>query len=168
MLKKLEIYKNKHYPFPGFITPFPVVVDKHSPTYKGAAIMFSENCIYDFNDDDQLDINKLFGFSIGFHHKNSFRFGWRPNLISSEIDIFSYEYVNGVRESYPITNVKLNVWNSFFMYYCPSEKTISYVINNDVYKHNVDMSNYYGLGYTLGLYFGGNRKAPHKITVFKK
>ncbi len=39
-------------------------------------IEFDETAIYTDNTEDKYDVNKLFGFSNGLHHKNSYRFGW--------------------------------------------------------------------------------------------
>ena len=39
-------------------------------------VSFTESCRYNVGK-DQSDINKLFGFSVGMHHKNSVRVGWR-------------------------------------------------------------------------------------------
>ena len=50
-----------------------------------------------FATDDHLDVNKLFGMSYGFHHKNSARFGWRWDLEKNLVEILGYTYVNGVR-----------------------------------------------------------------------
>lgn len=36
---------------------------------------FTEQHKYNFTDENKYDINKLFGFSIGYHHNNSYRFG---------------------------------------------------------------------------------------------
>ena len=50
------------------------------------AAKFNSSAIYDLGNDNQDDVNKLFGFSDCYsaHHSNSARFGWRWNLESSK------------------------------------------------------------------------------------
>ena len=83
--------------------------------------MFTDSCMFDLHDEDQWDVNKLFGFSIGHHHNNSsFRFGWRPLLNNMTIEIVAYEYHDGWRmKTMPICEVKLNKWYKFKIIYLP-------------------------------------------------
>lgn len=138
--------------------------------------------MFDLHDEDQWDVNKLFGFSIGYHHKTSFRFGWRPILSENKIEIVGYEYHDGIRQpTMPIGRIELNKWYKFELSYVPHlyEGTLwelysSYGVYTESHsllfhhKNIFNLKKKSGLGYTLGIYFGGNERAPHKITIFKK
>lgn len=67
-----------------------------------------ESCIYDHGDSDQLDANKLPGFTdclyesimkIKPQHQNSCRIGWRWNLEKECFEAAPYLYVNGARKN---------------------------------------------------------------------
>lgn len=167
---KITIKKGKHYPW---LIPIglPIWVNKNKPTIKCANFKFTNSCMFDLHDEDQWDVNKLFGFSIGHHHRNnSFRFGWRPNLKNNTIEIVAYEYHNGVRmKTKPLYEIELYRWYTFTIYYNPIKEKIFYLINDQIYSFDTgDLKKKYGLGYTLGIYFGGNEKAPQNITILRK
>jgi len=140
--------------------------------------MFTDSCMFNLHDEDQWDVNKLFGFSIGNHHSgSSFRFGWRPILKNNTIEIVAYEYHDGIRQkTMPIAEVKLNKWYQYQIGYFPRLNRTHYVINDSeiINGTNYQFSNDFtlkkksGLGYTLGVYFGGNEKAPQNIVICKK
>jgi hypothetical protein len=115
-------------------------------------------------------VNKLFGFSIGHHHNNSsFRFGWRPILSENLIEIVAYEYHDGFRmKTMPICRVELNKWHDFTIIYNANKNKSIYFVNEVEFYNEVKLMKKYGLGYTLGIYFGGNEKAPQDITIYKK
>ena len=178
---KIKIRKGTHYPY---LIPiaFPYYVKADDINYREARFMFTDSCMFDLHDEDQHDVNKLFGFSIGHHHKrSSFRFGWRPILKNNTIEICAYEYHDGVRQkTMPIHEVKLNKQYQFRISYLPHIDRTHYLIS-DVETHDFisDKKSYSfandfvlkkksGLGYTLGVYFGGNEKAPQNITIYKK
>ena len=166
----MRICKNRRRPFLRIQKPVVIRRNKSFTIYK--EFLFESSAIYKFDDEDQFDVNKLFGFSIGCHHKNSYRFGWRPSSDLTKIEIVGYEYRNGIRvPTIPICEILPYRWYSFSMHYDSEFETLDYVvcdlsgdgcaaIESDMkLKHNIQ------LGYTLGLYFGGNKKAPHDITI---
>jgi hypothetical protein len=170
---KIKILKNKHYPFPYFFLALPVWTGKFKEIEKN--FMFTESCLYDLQNNDQFDVNKLFGFSIGLHHNISFRFGWRALPNEKKIEILTDEYHDGIRqEQKSIGKINIDVWYKFqLIYYWDNvnEKTIYYLYNPyESYgiTNNFSIKKKSGLGYTLGLYFGGNKKAPHDIIIYKK
>jgi hypothetical protein len=168
---RITIRKNRHYPFPYFFTTLPKWVGKHKSTKMEKKYMFTESCLYDLHNDDQLDINKLFGFSIGWHHNTSFRFGWRPDIKTNEIEIFGYEYHDGIRQKpFLIQKIKINIWYEFKLSYSSQLQMSGYQISikpNTVINNFFNLKKKYGLGYTLGAYFGGNQKAPQNIHINK-
>jgi hypothetical protein len=156
-----EIKKGKH--FSGIHLKLHLGVDKII-----RKIVFDNSCIYNFKNEDQYDINKLFGLSFGHHHNNSARFGWRAN--EDKIEIYAYYYSKGSICYANICSVKSNV---------PYEYSI--LIENGVYIFQVENSEGYvigshiankaetcGWGYYLYPYFGGNNTAPHDMIILMK
>jgi hypothetical protein len=169
---KLKIPKNKRRPFPYFAIYLPLIINRDKPFILTKHFKFTDSSIYLFHDEDQHDVNKLFGFSIGLHHDNSIRFGWRPNKDLSRMEIVGYEYRDKIRiPTIPICEVKLNKWYKYELIYHNKTNEIEYsVIDNDKvynFKHQLKMKNKYNWGYKLDLYFGGNKKAPHDIIIYK-
>lgn len=153
------IFKGFHY---SIGTPRGLYFNQKEISYE---ITFTDSCIYDLNSTDQLDTNKLFG--IGYfptHHYNSVRFGWRYNTENLQMEIMGYWYINQVRYYQPLRFVNINE---------PHEYTISITPDN----HNlfIDSQNVLtiplggrSIGYKLSPYFGGNRRAPHKMKIIFK
>ena len=166
---KIRIKKGRHYPY---LIPiiFPFWVRKNNNNCRSAQFMFTDSCMFDLHDEDQWDVNKLFGFSIGHHHNgSSFRFGWRPILSENKIEIVAYEYHDGVRQkTMPICKIELNQWYKFTGLYNNIINKSVYFVNKINFINNMKLINKSGLGYTLGVYFGGNEKAPQDITIYKK
>jgi len=132
-------------------------------------VLFTESCLYKFNDIDDYDVNKLFGISFGLHHKNSARFGW--NVDGSKIKIFAYCYKLGVRyirdiASLPIDKIHIFQINVYKAYY---EFKITDFDGNVLGWTNITKAQ--GTkkwGYKLFPYFGGNKPAPQDITIKMK
>lgn len=177
---KVVTKKGRHYPY---LIPiaFPFWVSGKEDSRREAKFIFTESCMFDLHDEDQHDVNKLFGFSIGMHHNTSFRFGWRPLLNNRTIEIVAYEYHDNVRQNtMPICEVQLNKQYRFRLVYLPKVKRSYYsvmdvethklILHREIYEfiNDVDLIKKSGLGYTLGIYFGGNEKAPQDITIHKK
>jgi hypothetical protein len=143
------------------------------PFYKTklkAEIKFDKSCLYDLNNQDQLDINKLFGFSKGHHHWNSYRFGWR--CVENKIELLAYIYVNGKR---------INEWEQdIHLTFLDVDKTYKLSLKSshnkcyfkvlDEFDQLVIIREYpvlsrFKLGYILNPYFGGTSKAPHDMEI---
>jgi hypothetical protein len=171
-MKKL-IPKNKRRPFPYFDFFIPVLIKKDKDYSITRYFRFTESAIYHFNDEDQYDVNKLFGFSFGWHHKNSVRFGWRPNGDLTKIEIVGYEYINKLRvPTIPICDVKLNEWYKYQLKYRGGTfGQIEYSVTDGEKQfdtvHPITLKKKINLGYRLYLYFGGNKKAPHDIVIYQ-
>ena len=167
-MTRIKIKKGRHYPW---LIPiaFPFWVRKDDSNYRSAQFMFTDSCMFDLKDEDQWDVNKLFGFSLGMHHKTSFRFGWRPILKNRTIEIVAYEYHDGFRfKTMPICEVELNKWHKFTVSYNNKANKSFYFVNRHCITNTVNLMKKSGLGYTLGVYFGGNEKAPQDITIYKR
>lgn len=143
----------------------------HQETYD---VIFDDNCRYDIGQ-DQTDKNKLFGWSYGFHHINSARVTWYYDKECDGIRLCLYIYNDGKCIKHNDSNLykigeKLNI--KLTSYICNNtisneeEWRIEMIVNETaitsciISKHN--LCNW---GYTLGLYFGGNCRAPHDISV---
>ena len=69
-------------------------------------------------------------------------------------------------------DIDINVPYTFGITYSPLGFTKYVVTNRKTNEVNVHTNNHYqikksGWGYRLGLYFGGNEKAPQTIEIFK-
>jgi hypothetical protein len=132
-------------------------------------VVFEYDCKYDLSDDDQLDINKLFG--VGFfphHHRNSIRYGWRWNNDRHVIELFAYVYDRGKRKAQYILDLKIGVQYTLCLFI--NTENCLFVIQDQrgwtirtlLIKHTIPIML---LGYTLHPYFGGNKTAPHSMTI---
>jgi hypothetical protein len=130
-------------------------------------IIFTDSCKYDLGSEDQYDINKLFGIGyFPWHHYNSVRFGWRYNIANNNISIFSYWYHNKIRNYELMGSVELNDLN-FYLIQIKDNQHELIVLNRSldiVMEHVVDVPPK-SIGYYLKPFFGGNKPAPHDITI---
>jgi hypothetical protein len=136
-MKKVTIKKGKHSPFWRF--PRLYIKPKGIRIY----VIFTESCKYTLNSEDQLDWNKMAGFSRGKHHTDSLRLVWRWNPSIQKIEVGEYRYKNGERISSVIKTVDLYTTYKFTLM--------------------LHEGNYPWWGYKLFPYFGGNNPAPHDI-----
>lgn len=159
-MKVYTIRKGKHRAWP---FRFGLYLSKKKIRFR---VVFDMSCKYQLPGEDQGDINKLFG--IGYfpdHHKESARFGWRYNEDINKIELFAYCYVNGKRITELITTVPFHQSHVleieitdhlyYFNVYKDSFKATFVTTHNHTRKW----------GFPLGVYFGGNQPAPHKITI---
>jgi hypothetical protein len=131
--------------------------------------LFAPSCRYIFGDEDQHDNNKLFGFSVGHHHKNSYRFAWKYDPAKDKIGIWAYMYLDGERHSSLVTYVQLRKFYHFKVSYFPKKRTLHFEIDGCGYSYKLlnNQLTKTGFGYTLGPYFGGNRTAPKEMIIYQ-
>ncbi len=131
------------------------------------SVVFNESCRYDLsNKEDILDVNKLFGYSIGFNpHINSVRFGWNYNPKNDKIDLFSYIYEGGARKFEFIKSVNFN--HKYYLSIDKEKDYFSFHINDgiDIFGSKVKSNLDFEIGFSLWPYFGGTSLAPHKISI---
>lgn len=163
-MSKLTILKGWHRPFNKSWLP---------KFYFGkkllkASYIFTDSCKYDIGS-DQSDINKLFGLSFSLSpHKNSIRVGWRYVPSSSNIELLSYIYKDGARSWKPLCFVGLNEEVSVEISRFGTIAKIEAKSESESSVILLDANGLWGkFSYELGLYFGGNRTAPHKMSVIK-
>lgn len=128
-------------------------------------VKFDSSAIYHtVSSSNQVDINKLYGFSDNNeqHQKFSARFGWRWRYDS--LQIFGYVYNNGILNLTRLGTVEIG-----------SENSCSIKVNKDTYLFTLNgketiMPRASGTaaarGYKLYPYFGGDEVAPHEISIW--
>lgn len=171
---KIIIRKGHHYPFPFFQLFKPIVFWKKETTIE-REFMFTKSCLDSYDgDEDYFDINKLFGFSLGRHHKNSFRIGWRSNFTGEVIRLYAYYYIDGVRHSGAyMGSVPIDKMHKMSITLDKDLNSIIFQISGAFFDKVVSLEKERNnklpwFGYMLGAYFGGNKKAPKDITIIKK
>jgi len=160
-LKKYTIKKGSHYS--GFhLSPF---YDKNIAKYE---VVFSKSCIYDLQNQDQYDVNKLFGLSYGYHHIDSVRFGWRAD--GDKIEISAYCYRDGERLIKEMCHIDIDKPYLFEI------KNIGSYYELELKDESSGFFSYariakpaiIKLGYRLFPYFGGNQIAPHEMEILMR
>lgn len=126
------------------------------------------------NEDDK-DVNKLFGFSFGHHHNNSIRLGWLPVLGNeSTVELFLYYYNKAnpnyrgtFSESGPVIESLGFILKNTFHTCTIADNHVSIEhaggYSNDT--HYLFVKPKFKLGYLLYPYYGGDNTAPVNIKV---
>lgn len=129
---------------------------------------FDESARYNLNNNDQFDINKLFGFADAnsLHHDNSARFGWRYNVDKRMVEILTYVYQAGVVSYELITDVAINANHQYQI--TIHDNSYEFFVNNVSRTSPRSIQNNKGVYYMLFPYFGGNQVAPHDVHIFIK
>ena len=128
-------------------------------------VRFDSSCIYrTAKAENQLDINKLYGFADnGANHQQfSARFGWRWS--EGALRLFAYVYNHGERVSKEIAAVPIG-----------KEVPCAITVNGGQYIFSVgektvlmprQSATATAKGYQLYPYFGGDEPAPHEVRVW--
>lgn len=105
---------------------------------------------------DSLDINKLFGYSEGYHMKNSNRIGWRS--LNGKIQLFLFIHRDNQFAYKPIgsynidTPLELELWHDQYSYYGKCGNDLVRLSRNEFLADKLP-------SYALKPYFGGDNKA---------
>lgn len=135
--------------------------------------IFNGNCNYNYNDANLVNqINKLCGFSFGYHHTNSIRIGWQTNLEdSNKIKLFYYIYNKGIRTEKYICDVGIHFLNHIKIV-CDykNNRFCIHVLKGDGTTIKIDLVKFIfpkiKIGYYLFPYFGGKLPAPHEMEIY--
>lgn len=135
-------------------------------------VVFDETAAYFLPNEDENDVNKLFGFGYinGGHHQDSARFGWNYNQSNGRIRLFAYCYTNGLRvihelcEVLPHRKVRLIIQECLGNYYSFSAHD-GYNNWHEMGSVIIPFTHNKKWKYKLGCFFGGNNPAPHSITI---
>ncbi len=130
-------------------------------------IKLDDNCKYDFGDEGNFDVNKLWGVSFGHHHKNSIRIGYRKSMSMTggkDFELCLYRYDRGFREieclllfdAQEVVNLTLVLGRNTFGLWRDDS-----LVTRPLYS---DFLGGLKFGYYLFPYFGGNGVAPHDMT----
>ncbi len=139
--------------------------------------LFDNSAVYNLNNADQYDINKLWGFSEGFNNQyNSCRIGWAyhdgtfdgtNDMSLSKLRLFAYSYAKGKVYWKEITSVPLNtdiycsIKLSGSSYICTA--IVKGVSKSATVPRGTKTST--ASGYQQYPYFGGNQPAPQDIFI---
>lgn len=133
---------------------------------------FTTSCLYRLNENyDQ--VNKLFGFSEGYHHWNSARIGWRC-VDGVNIELLAYCYIDGERIIKPLLACKPNTWvfcniqnqdsRYIFKAFNSKEKLASVVVEKNSKRSFYSFFKLFI--YNLYPYFGGKISAPRDMNIY--
>ena len=128
---------------------------------------FDSSAIYtNVNPDNQLDINKLYGFSDNnsTHQMFSARFGW--GWSNNALRLYSYVYNDGIRISKELGTVAIGAENNCSIKVNP--KSYVFSLNGKVDSLPRTSTTVKATGYKLYPYYGGNETAPHNIYIWIK
>lgn len=128
---------------------------------------FDSTAIYsNVNLENQLDINKLYGFSDNgsTHQQFSARFGWRWS--ENALRLFGYVYNNGIRDSKELGTVAIGAENNCSIKV--SGKSYVFSLNGKLDSLPRSSPTLKANGYKLYPYFGGDEPAPHNIYIWIK
>lgn len=164
-MKKFTILKNCHYSnfFPGIrLTREWWSIEK--------VFRFDQSCKYEI--EEESCVNKLFGFCFGLFgvHKNSVRFGWTYNKLVNSIYIWSYYYKNGKLNKKKVFSCNTNEYHTYKIEINRISKslgnyTFRLLVDNNVVLDFQELQSNETFITTLGPYFGGHTRAPHKMIV---
>jgi hypothetical protein len=128
---------------------------------------FDESCLYDLESVNNLDINKLFGFSTTlWHHNQSARVGWRRHGDDS-IELLTYSYDNKKRIYQTLGIVKPD--QEFTCTIEDIETHYVYTFNDgNTFKKVSDpkLGDKLWFKYFLWPYFGGDQTAPQNMLIY--
>jgi len=128
-------------------------------------ISFSKECWWKTpRNNDDYDINKLCGFSYGFHQKNSLRIGWIPDFKNkNQIILFAYWHNNSSQHFFKyLTSIPTET--QFDVEIVCGKKKAYFKINKKITSIAFKKPSF-TLGYYLYPYFGGNNTAPNNMTI---
>jgi len=131
-------------------------------------VVFNETAIYQNDDPDEGDINKIYGFSdCSDHHlRNSARFGWVWNNEANQLEIYAYTHMYGDHYSKLIGSAELNKPYTYEIKLKGNEYIFRFNGKEITMPRGCDSENTSAFSYKLGPYFGGTSKAPHDIYIY--
>lgn len=165
-MKEITIKKNRHFVrWKDRIFKFRKAPQKVTWNY-----MFNENCKYKHADQDQFDWNKLTGLFYKWHNTRAetVMVGWRYNIPEDKIELNAYYHINKARIFTPVL-LKINrgdlVRISIEIDYDQKQYTVFLNSNNKTAKHVQSFTHNNRTCQQINFYFGGQKKAPHNISV---
>ncbi len=116
--------------------------------------------------ENQLDINKLYGFSDNnsTHQQFSARFGW--GWSDKALRLYGYVYNDGIRSSKELGTVAIGAENNCSIKV--NAKSYVFTLNGKVDSLPRTSVTAKATGYKLYPYFGGDELAPHNVYIWIK
>lgn len=128
----------------------------------------SSNCLYQFGDVDDYDINKVYGVTWGLtNDNNSFRIGWNCEKNNGLIQYFAYMHIGGTMEVEPLFEFPPDEVINFHIEFLREENMIGIYNLNDMHQWSIDypFGGVSKTGYYNFPYFGGNKVSPHLMNI---
>jgi len=128
--------------------------------------IFDSSAIYSTVDNnDQQDVNKLFGFSDNqaSHHAFSARVGW--SWSNNALKLFGYTYNDSIRAIQQLAIVPIGQEVDCNIGIDTLRKLYLFTVNGTTTSMPRTAKTTSIIGYKLYPYFGGNEVAPHKVTI---
>lgn len=161
------IHKGKRSPPWAWLKLFPWI--RHNVKSVSRKVVFHENCRYDLpGDEDDLDVNKIFGIGYLWDKKESARFGWNYNNVTGKVDLFAYYHVGGVRDFKKICEVEIGKeYLMILNIYEPSYSFAVWSVGDGLPCGDtmIPKTHKKTWSYNMGDFFGGTFPAPHDITI---
>lgn len=159
---KLYICKQGQHDFKPSPAPFPFA----AKTMTGWARLDS-SCWYNNLGEDQSDWNKLAGvyhWWDGVKNKNSFILAWRPDPLQNVFQLCLYENIDGANRPHEAAVYKVRANEGFSFWFSESGgKYVLWVNGNVMGKQDNDKP--FGMVGKVSAWFGGNRTAPHDMSL---
>lgn len=164
MTRNYKIKKGSHYSRPWW-PKLHLGIDEMTITFRLSELFYDHSLL---PAEDVADINKLFGFSRGHHHKNSVRVGWY--CIDDEMYLMSYRYNDGRRAHTTLCSINMNHEST------PGVDEVTITIRRvgdciyNMRSRELGLIHNFFLmgpeyGYLLKPYFGGNNPAVRDFNI---
>ena len=173
------VNKGEHYP------TFPIFRKVEAPDSLGWIVQFQTNCNYILRNPDgsisvdQQDWNKAVGEKFGTldPHVNTAMLGFRYNVEAQKVEVNFYHHISGERDYTGVLH-SFDLMEPFEYRIVPrySDGTITetlWTIDGKLIRcivfHFPQIKGKYRINaYDVNLYFGGNQKAPQRVTVYRR
>jgi hypothetical protein len=168
-MEKWTIFKGWHYSLSNFWKRFIPKIGAKPVKYE---FNLPIDTWFEYSTPDDLDINKLFGFSFMRHHTNSVRVGWTPDFKKEgQFTLWFYIYNGGIRTIKRFTNIKADIDYTLTISFVKELNYVSFDMTGggvSVKASEIFFLPSCKIGYYLWFYFGGNKKAPKEIITWIK
>ena len=133
---------------------------------------FTPTCFYRFGNENDYDVNKLFGFTTKLTSPmdTSFRFGWNNETGEKTVSIHAFWHIDNAMRSQYMGEVEIE--KSYRFRITKGFAFVDFSVidedGNTILAHHCPyiMKSKFSFGYRLFPYFGGNEVAPHDILLF--
>ena len=146
--------------------PSPVPFPFAAKTMTGWAALH-ESCWYDDLGEDTQDWNKLAGlyrWADAVKNKNSFILAWRPDPIRTVFQLCLYENIDGANRPHESAIYKVKAGEGFTFMFLENDGKYTLYINSTAVGIQDNGLRYKTIA-KISAWFGGNRTAPHDMSL---